>query len=119
MAYGLEPLLRTPVALSAPAQAQPVAVRPVSASLWVVLDVTLPSCDAWRARGALVRWPGCGLLRCVPLLHIHRVRLEIRLRSTQVQAVIDGLMAALPRGEIGPVCSWRAHMRRHGLSHGG
>lgn len=85
---------------------------------WVVMDVTVPSCDAVLVRRALAHCPGAGVLRCIPQLNENRVRLEVRLLAHTTQAVMQCVMACVPSGEVGHVLSWRSHLRRHGLNSG-
>jgi len=84
---------------------------------WAVLDVTVPSRDAAQVRLALAGCPQAGVLRCVPQFHERRVRLEIRLPAHLAQAVAQRLRACVPGAEMAPLIAWRAHLRRHGLSH--
>lgn len=91
--------------------------RPGAVS-WVVMDVTVHSRDALWVRRALVNCEGAGILRCIPQLDEHRVRLEIRLPDTQTEEVMHRIMVCVPGGVIGPLISWRCHLQRHGLSHG-
>ena len=85
---------------------------------WVVMDVTVPSCDAVLVRRALAHCPGAGVLRCIPQLNENRVRLEVRLPAHTTQAVMQCVMACVSSGEVGHVLSWRNHLRRHGLNNG-
>ncbi|SFC14707.1 hypothetical protein SAMN05216344_1107 [Polaromonas sp. OV174] len=96
-------------------------VRPESkpGPAWVVLDITVPSGSAALMRRALVRCPGAGILRCIPRLLEQRVRLEVRLPAHRVHEVMHCVMGCVPDGEIGRLASWREHLARHGLDHGG
>ena len=98
------------------------AVRPKAVVIclpqWVVMDVTVSSCDAVLVRRALAYWPSAGVLRCIPQLNENRVRLEVRLLAHTTQAVMQCVMACVPSGEVGHVLSWRSHLRRHGLNSG-
>lgn len=97
----------------------PASQRPSQAGpQWVVLDITVHSCDALRARRALVDCPDTAVLRCIPLVDDKRVRLEIRLEEHMADEVMHRVMACLPDGEIGHLTTWRQHMQRHGLTHG-
>ena len=97
-----------------------------TATTFHVLDVTVACADARRAREAVARCPGAGVVRCEPLLHDRgsqesaapRVRLMIRLPLTSHARVLHGLIAAVPSGEIGRLLSWREHLLRCGLRHG-
>lgn len=82
---------------------------------WMVLDVTVPSCDAAALRCALAACPQTGVLRCIPRLDEHRARLEIRLPAAMVAEVMHQVMTCLPGGEIGHLIPWRCHLQRHGL----
>ena len=84
----------------------------------VVMDITVPSCDALRVRRALASCPGTGVLRCIPRLDEHRVRLEVRLPAHMTAEVMHCVMLCVPDGEVGHLLSWRCHLRRHGLSSG-
>jgi len=101
--FGLVPSLSLP---------RPGAVK------WVVMDITVHSRDALWVRRALVNCEGVGILRCIPQLDEHQVRLEIRLPDTQTEEVMHRIMVCVPDGLIGPLVSWRRHLQRHGLSHG-
>ena len=98
------------------------SVRPEGAAAylppWVVMDVTVPSCDAVLVRRALARCPGAGVLRCIPRLDENRVRLEVRLPAHTTQAVMYCVMVCVSSGEVGHVLSWLSHLRRHGLNNG-
>ena len=85
---------------------------------WVVMDVTVPSCDAVLVRRALAHVPGSGVLRCIPQLDEYRVRLEVCLPAHTTQEVMQCVMACVSSGEVGNVLSWRSHLRRHGLNNG-
>lgn len=85
---------------------------------WWVMDVIVPSRDALSVRRALAPCPDAGILRCVPGLDDNRVRLEIRLASHRVDEVMQRVMACVPCGQLGPLISWRCHLRRHGLVDG-
>ncbi|WP_411884541.1 hypothetical protein [Polaromonas sp. YR568] len=78
----------------------------------------MPSRDAIWVRRALVNCEGVGILRCIPQLDEHQVRLEIRLPSHSAAEVMDCVMGCVPGGMIGPLISWCRHLQRHGLSHG-
>ena len=101
--FGLVPSLSVP---------RPGAVK------WVVMDLTVPSRDAIRVRRALVNCSGAGILRCIPQLDAHQVRLEIRLPAQATAEVMGCVMGCVPGGVIGPLLSWRRHLQRHGLSDG-
>ena len=85
---------------------------------WVVINVTVPSCDAVLVRRALAHLPGSGVLRCIPQLDENRVRLEVCLPAHTTQEVMQCVMACVSSGEVGNVLSWRSHLRRHGLNNG-
>ncbi len=94
----------------------PVTFRPaLEAPIWMVLDVTVPSCDAATLRCALAACPQTGVLRCIPKLDEHLVRLEIRLPQTMVSEVMHQVMCCVPGGEIGHLMPWRCHLQRHDL----
>jgi hypothetical protein len=84
----------------------------------MVLDVTVPSQDAFRVRQLLARCPAAGVLRCVPRLHESLVRLEIKLPADKVSELLHLLMASIPCGEVGALTSWKRHLTEHGLTHG-
>ncbi|MDB5847803.1 MAG: hypothetical protein JWP29_1555 [Rhodoferax sp.] len=86
--------------------------------VFVVMDVTVPSLDAWPVRRALAACPGTGILRCVPLPHDHLVHLELHLPQDAVADVMHCLIACVPCGQIGRICSWDEHLSHHGLTHG-
>lgn len=88
------------------------------ATKWAVMDVTVHSRDAVWVRRALVNCAGAGILRCIPKLDEHQVRLEIRLPAHGTAAVMDCVMGCVPDGMIGPLISWHRHLQRHGLCDG-
>ena len=93
-----------------------VAVQPVvKPTVWMVLDVTVCSCDAATLRRAVAACPQTEVLRCIPRLDEHRVRLEIRLPGTMVAEVMHRVMLCVPDGEIGHLMPWCCHLQRHGL----
>jgi hypothetical protein len=83
---------------------------------WMVLDVTVPSCDAATLRRALAACPQTGVLRCIPKLDENLVRLEIRLPQTMVSEVMHQVMTCVPGGEIGHLMPWRCHLQRYDLN---
>lgn len=103
------------------------AAAAVSETVFQVLDVTVASVDACRVRRALASCQGVGVLRCEPLLHTGaawataapRVRLMVRLPFARYAEVLHCLLDCVPDGEIGALTSWRAHLRRCGVAHGG
>jgi hypothetical protein len=105
----------------------PGATPPVRETAFHVLDVTVASVDACRVRRALAACEGVGVLRCEPLLHASaacehaapRVRLMVRLPLLRYADVLHGVLACVPDGEIGPLTSWRMHLQRCGVAHGG
>ena len=84
----------------------------------VVLDVTVPSRDAFRVRRLLAGFPDTGVVRCVPRPRDSLVRLEIRLPANRVADVMHLLMTALSSGEMGSLNSWQRHLTTHGMTHG-
>mgnify|MGYP000851063454 CR=1 FL=1 len=95
----------------------PVITRSVpDAPVWMVLDVTVPSSDAATLRRALAACPQTGVLRCIPKLDDHLVRLEIRLPQAMVSEVMHQVMVCVPGGEIGHLMPWRCHLQRHDLA---
>lgn len=105
----------------------PGATPAVRETAFHVLDVTVASVDACRVRRSLAACEGVGVLRCEPLLHPHaacehaapRVRLMVRLPLSRSAEVLHAVLACVPDGEIGALTSWRAHLRRCGVTHGG
>lgn len=84
----------------------------------MVLDVTVPSCDAFEVRRLLAGCPDTGVLRCVPKPHDRAVLLEVQLPANRVQEVLHLLMAHLPSGELGVLTSWQGYLTAHGMTHG-
>lgn len=89
-----------------------------AATVCMVLDVVVPSRDAFQVRRLLARCPGTGVMRCVPMPQDSRVRLEIQLPEGSVPEVMHILMIGVPSGEIGSLISWKQHLTSHGMSHG-
>lgn len=90
----------------------------VCAQKLLVLDVTVPSCDAFQLRGLLACIPQTGVLRCIPRLHDNMVMLEVKLPENRVNDVLHVLMTDMMNAEIGALTSWKRHMAQHGLTHG-
>lgn len=93
-------------------------VEPPSLPKLMVLDLTVPSCDAFQVRRLLADCPHAGVLRCVPRPHDSLVRLEIQVPTDKVDEVIHLLMTRIPNGEMGVLRSWQSHLVTHGLTHG-
>lgn len=91
------------------------AVSPVE---WLVLDVTVPSRDAFLVRRALAGCPDVTILRCIPRLDANLVRVEIKLCSNMKDEVMHRVICGAPGGEVGAFSSWRTHLLRHGLCDG-
>ena len=94
------------------------APRSVRAKKLMVLDVTIPSCEAFHVRQLVATWPDAGVLRCVPNLRDHTVVLEIQLPADRVDDLMHRLICAVPCGEVGCLASRRDHMVKSGMSHG-
>ena len=84
----------------------------------VVLDLTVPSAEAFRVRRLLAGCADTGVVRCIPRPHDSLVRLEIQLPADRVQDVLHLVMTLIPSGEVGALTSWRHHLTTHGLTHG-
>lgn len=84
----------------------------------MVLDVVVPSRDAFQVRCLLAGCPGTGVMRCVPQPQDSQVRLEIQLPQASVPEVMHLLMSSIPTGEVGSVVSWKRHLTSHGMTHG-
>ena len=74
-----------------------------------VLDITVPSLDAFRVRRMLAAFGNAGVLRCIPLPHRKQVRLEIQLPANTVDAVMQLVIGSIPSGEIGALRSSRRY----------
>lgn len=95
-----------------------VAVPAAHPKNLMVLDVTVPSCEAFRVRRLLAGCPQTGVLRCIPQLRDRTVVLEIQLPAERVQDVMHVLMTFVPSGEMGALNSWGHHLLTHGMTHG-
>lgn len=84
----------------------------------LVLDVTVPSRDAYQVRRLLAGCPETGVVRCVPRPRDSLVRLEIRLPAHRVADVMHLIMTRLPSGELGSLNSWQHHLTTHGMRYG-
>lgn len=93
-------------------------VRPAPACRRMVMDVVVPSRDAFQVRRVLASCSGTGVMRCIPRPQDSLVRLEIQLPEDQVPEVMHLLMTCIPTGEVGSVVSWKRHLTSHGLTHG-
>ena len=95
---------------------QPAAARSVrAAGQFESMTLAVASRDALQARWALLACPGAGIVRCMPMHKVDRVKLEIRFPAGQGKAVVDSLLAGLPEGEIGgvvPCAGLRTSARR-------
>lgn len=86
--------------------------------MFQVLEVTVPTLDAYRVRRGVAGCQGAGVLRCEPVLHASasctdcrmRVRLSIRLPSSSYAAVIHCLIENSDDGEVGRLLSWSQHI---------
>ncbi len=85
---------------------------------FVVMDITVPSTEALQLRRALARCNGADILRCIPQPHDRLVTLEVHLPIHTTGDVMQCVMVCVPSGQIGRICSWPAHLARHGLAHG-
>jgi hypothetical protein len=85
---------------------------------FVVMDITVPSLDAWQVRRALAACPGAGILRCVPMPHEHQVHLEVHLPAGREADVMHCVIDCVPCGQIGRICTWDEHLTHHHLTHG-
>ena len=91
---------------------------PVLPGRLMVLDITVPSCDAFQVRRLLSRCPNTGVLRCVPKPRDRAVLLEVQLPADRVQDVLHLLMDCVPSGELGALNSWQGYLTAHGMTHG-
>lgn len=104
-----------------------VAATPVQSTVFMVLEVVVPSVAACSVRRGIATCAGAGVLRCEPIIHpkascdsaASRVRLMIRLPMHSYAAVLHCLLECAPDGEIGHLLTWRGHLRRHGVAYGG
>lgn len=69
------------------------------------IKVVVPSRDALLARRALLACPGATIARCLPMHQEAKVQLEIRFPCGQGAAVMDQILAYLPQGELGGICT--------------
>lgn len=92
--------------------------QPLLPGRLMVLDVTVPSCDAFQVRRLLSRCPDTGVLRCVPKPHDRAVLLEVQLPANRVHEVLHLLIERIPAGEVGALKSWQGYLTTHGLTHG-
>ena len=84
----------------------------------MVLDVTVPSGEAFAVRRLVHNCQQAGVLRCIPNLRDHTVVLEIQMPANRVDEVMHALMTTVPSGEVGNLSSWRHHLNTQGLAHG-
>jgi hypothetical protein len=101
--------------------------QPTGATIFKVLEVVVPSIDAFRVRRSIATCEGAGIVRSEPIVHASptfesvaaRVRLLIRLPIQSYTSVVHCLLECAPEGEIGCLSSWRDHLRQHGVVYGG
>ena len=91
--------------------------RPAPRIKWVVLGVTVPSCDAMVLRRALAACPETGILRSIPQLEKKRVRLEVKLPGLQIEQVMHCSLVCVPSADLDTLTPWWPHRVRHGLTH--
>ncbi|RZL45459.1 MAG: hypothetical protein EOP74_01375 [Variovorax sp.] len=104
-----------------------VAATRVETTVFMVLEVVVPSINACCVRRGIATCGGAGVLRCEPIIRPNascdsaasRVRLMIRLPTQSYAAVLHCLLECAPDGEIGHLMSWREHLRRQGVAFGG
>ena len=84
----------------------------------MMLDVTVPSCEAYQVRRLVHDCPQAGVLRCILHLRDRAVVLEIQLPADQVPNIMDLLMMSVPAGEVGSLTTWRNHLIKNGMTHG-
>ena len=95
-------------------------------TVFQVLDVIVPTFDAYHVRPGIATCSGVGVVRCEPLMHSNascpssapRVRLSIFLPSDSYASVIHALAENSKSGEIGHLSSWREHLARHCFASG-
>lgn len=95
--------------------------------VYQVLRITVPIADAHGVRRALRACHGVGILRCEPLPHAGaacatsapQARFTLHLAPSGVDEVWRCLLRCTQDGELGSLTSWREHLRRLGLPHGG
>lgn len=85
---------------------------------FVVMDITVASAEALQLRRALTHCSSADVLRCIPQPHDRLVTLEVHLPADAIGDVMHCAIGCVPSGHIGRVCSWKAHLARHGLAHG-
>lgn len=85
---------------------------------FVVMGITVASTEALQLRRALTGCKGADVLRCIPKPHDRLVTLEVHLPADATGDVMHCVIDCVPSGQIGHICSWKAHLARHGLAHG-
>ena len=105
----------------------PGEFRTANATPFYVLDVTVASSESRSVHQLVSRCDDAGVVRCEPLLNERssqesdalRVRMMIRLPLASYAQILHDLIEAIPAGEIGRLITWRDHLTRRGLCHGG
>lgn len=91
----------------------------MTAAAFVVVDVVAAVAEAAPVRHAASACDGAGVVRCIPLQHDGRVRLQIRCPACEVGHLMQEVMHRATQAEFGRVAKWADHLatyrnRRHG-----
>lgn len=94
----------------------PVGMTAVS---FVVVDIVAAVAEAAHVRHAASACDGAGVVRCIPLQHDGRVRLQIRCPACEVGHLMQEVMHHATEAEFGRMTPWADHLAtyqqcRHG-----
>ncbi len=97
------------------------ASRPVGvcATAFVVVDVVADVSEAAHVRHAASGCDGAGVVRCIPLQHDGRVRLQIRCPACEVAHLMHNVMQEAVAAEFGHTSSWAQHLEAYQKSRHG
>lgn len=104
-----------------------VAVSYIEPTVFMVLEIVVPSTAGCCVRRGIAACAGAGVLRCEPIFHpkascdsaTSRARLLIRLPMQSYASVLHCLLECAPDGEIGHLMNWHEYLNRQGVAYGG
>lgn len=90
-----------------------VSSRSNCATPFVVVEVLAEFSEAAHVRHAVSDCPDAGVLRCIPLQHGARVRLQIRCPACEVQHLMHEVMTQTLAAEFGRTATWTEHLAHY------
>lgn len=80
---------------------------------FVVLEVVAETGEAAHVRHAVSDCADAGVLRCIPLQHGGRVRLQIRCPACEVAHLMHEVMSQTVAAEFGRTATWADHLAHY------